>query len=128
MLFKINTSSDTPLSKQLVAQITTAIRLGQLKGGDSLPSVRGLAKELHINPSTVSKAYKTLIDQSVLISKSGLGIYINEELQDVPFPKDESALSNQMEEFVQSLISKGYLKSDIKKCISEILKNYKELS
>lgn len=128
MLFKINTSSDTPLSKQIIAQITSAIRLGQLKGGDVLPSVRGLAKELHINPSTVSKAYKSLIDQKILVSKSGLGIYINEELKKLHPQKGQTLLPDQIEEFVERLISKGYAKGEIKKLFLDILKKYKDIS
>ena len=56
----IQTSSMVPIYEQIVDQIKTLIRKGELKEGDNLPSVRVLSKELKISALTVKKAYDAL--------------------------------------------------------------------
>ena len=55
----INNSLMIPIYEQIVDQIKTQIRNGELKENDNLPSVRGLSKELKISALTVKKAYDT---------------------------------------------------------------------
>lgn len=112
MLFQVNTTSTTPLSKQLAHQIESAYQLGHLKAGEAMPSVRALAKELHINPSTVSKAYKSLIAAGLLISKSGLGIYVN-EIQNYIGPEKAEGLDKDVNSFLNESIAKGYSMEEI---------------
>ena len=60
MLIKIDFESDTPLYIQLKRQLIQGIARGQLKQGESLPSVRQLAEDIGINMHTVNKAYNLL--------------------------------------------------------------------
>ena len=50
---------------------------GTLAGGDSVPSVRDLARDLRVNPATVSKAYQHLTDAGVLEVRRGDGTYVS---------------------------------------------------
>ena len=50
---------------------------GTLAGGDSVPSVRDLARDLRVNPATVSKAYQHLADAGVLEVRRGDGTYVS---------------------------------------------------
>ena len=52
------------------------IATGELAPGDQLPSVRGLAQQLTINPNTVAKAYAELTAEGWLESRQGLGLYV----------------------------------------------------
>ncbi len=56
----INHSFMVPIYEQIVDQIKTLIRKGELKENDSLPSVRTLSKTLKISALTVKKAYDAL--------------------------------------------------------------------
>ena len=49
-----------------------------LKEGDPLPSVRTVAAEYRINPLTVLKAYQELADESLVETRRGRGMFINE--------------------------------------------------
>jgi GntR family transcriptional regulator len=60
MLIKIEPDSQIPLYLQLRRQILEGISRGDLKPGDSLPSVRQFAVDLGINLHTVNKAYSAL--------------------------------------------------------------------
>jgi GntR family transcriptional regulator len=48
-----------------------------LKEGDPLPSVRNVAAEYRVNPLTVLKGYQQLVDEGLVESKRGLGMFIN---------------------------------------------------
>src|ERR1700680_3450213 len=76
---------------QLVQQVTPALRLGQLKVGDRLPTVRDVAAQLAINPNTVLKAYRHMEMQGLLESRPGTGVFVARELRG-PSPHDQAAL------------------------------------
>lgn len=66
MLLSIEPESDIPLYLQLRNQIVDARVRGELQEGDSLPSVRQLARDLGINLHTVNKAYQVLEEEGYL--------------------------------------------------------------
>ena len=72
----IQTSSMVPIYEQIVDQIKTLIRKGELKEGDNLPSVRVLSKELKISALTVKKAYDALESEGFAVTVHGKGTYI----------------------------------------------------
>lgn len=57
---------------------------GALPAGTAVPSVRDLARELQVNPATVSKAYQRLTDAGVLAVRRGEGTYVSEAPPDLP--------------------------------------------
>lgn len=67
-------------ARPIVRQITDAVRLmistGEAEQGDVLPSVRGLAQQLGVNPNTVAKAYAELTTEGWLESRQGLGLFV----------------------------------------------------
>ena len=62
----VSNKSNRPLYEQIAIQIKTAIMNGELKEGDAIPSVRSLAKSLHISVLTVQKAYAILQDDGFM--------------------------------------------------------------
>ncbi len=50
---------------------------GVLKDGDPLPSVRTVAAEYRVNPLTVLKGYQQLVDEALVETKRGRGMFIN---------------------------------------------------
>ena len=62
MLISLDMSSDIPIYVQLRNQIVTGIGKGELKAGESLPSVRQMARDAGINNMTVNKTYQILKD------------------------------------------------------------------
>lgn len=72
----INTGSATPIYKQITDQIRLAVATGRLAVGDPLPSVRGLAETLVLNPNTVARAYSDLAREGLIESRSGRGVFI----------------------------------------------------
>ncbi|HWX55343.1 MAG TPA: GntR family transcriptional regulator [Verrucomicrobiae bacterium] len=66
-----------PIYRQLRDQVVAMILDGVLKEGDPLPSVRTVAAEYRVNPLTVLKGYQQLVDDGLVESRRGLGMFIN---------------------------------------------------
>ena len=66
-----------PIYRQLRDRVVAMILDGVLKEGDPLPSVRTVAAEYRVNPLTVLKGYQQLVDEGLVESKRGLGMFIN---------------------------------------------------
>jgi len=76
MNIQIVTSSNTPIFRQIIDQVRRLIATDQLAVGDSLPSVRQLARDLVVNANTVAKAYAELQRDGVLESQQGRGVFV----------------------------------------------------
>src|SRR5947199_954905 len=70
-------SDSQPICRQLRDRVVAMILDGVLNEGDSLPSVRNVAAEYRVNPLTVLKGYQQLVDEGLVESKRGLGMFIN---------------------------------------------------
>ncbi|MBU0492486.1 MAG: GntR family transcriptional regulator [Chloroflexi bacterium] len=68
-----------PIYAQIVEQIKHQVATGKLMPGEQLPTIRHLAVELRINPSTVARAYTELEHAGVLDTQQGRGTYIAEQ-------------------------------------------------
>ena len=66
-----------PIYRQLRDRGVHMILDGVLKGGDPLPSVRNVAAEFRVNPLTVLKGYQQLVDEQLVESKRGRGMFVN---------------------------------------------------
>ena len=65
-----------PIYRQLRDMVAAMILDGVLNEGDPLPSVRNVAAEYRVNPLTVLKGYQELVDEQLVESKRGRGMYI----------------------------------------------------
>jgi GntR family transcriptional regulator len=65
-----------PIYRQLRGRVVAMILDGLLKEGDPLPSVRTVAAETRVNPLTVLKGYQELVDQGVIETRRGLGMFV----------------------------------------------------
>ena len=66
-----------PIYRQLRDRVVAMILDGVLKEGDPLPSVRNVAAEYRVNPITVLKGYQQLVEEQLVESRRGLGMFIN---------------------------------------------------
>lgn len=66
-----------PIYRQLRDLIVAMILDGVLGEGDPLPSVRSVAAEYRVNPITVLKGYQQLVDERLVETKRGRGMFIN---------------------------------------------------
>src|SRR5918992_2404967 len=67
---------------QLVRQGRHALRLGLLRKGDQLPTVKEVVARLAINPNTVLKAYRELEHEGLVSARPGIGTFVTRTLTD----------------------------------------------
>ena len=65
-----------PIYRQLRDRVVASILDGVLKEGDPLPSVRTVAADHRVNPLTVLKGYQQLVDEGLVETKRGRGMFI----------------------------------------------------
>ncbi len=75
----ITSGSGVPSYRQIVDQVKYLVASKGLKPGDSLPSIRELARQLSVNPSTIVKAYNDLAHEGIVERRPGKGVFINDE-------------------------------------------------
>lgn len=96
----ISNNTSSPIYEQITTQIKELIINGDLKAGDSIPSVRNLARMLHISVMTVQKAYEDLQRDGYIETTVGRGSFVttcNDNLL-----KEE--LQKNMEEYLSKAI------------------------
>ena len=72
----ISNSSDKPIYEQICIQVKSLIMDGTLSAGEMLPSMRALAKDLHISVITVQRAYEDLTRDGFIETVSGKGCFV----------------------------------------------------
>ena len=78
MQIRIDNASSRPIYHQIIDQIKRDIALGRLKAGEKLPTVRQLAGQLVLNPNTISKAYRLLEQDGIIVTRPGAGAFVAE--------------------------------------------------
>jgi GntR family transcriptional regulator len=80
--FRIDGKSGVAPYQQLVQQVRQALRLGLLREGDQLPTVKEVVAQVAINPNTVLKAYRELEHTGLAAGRPGRGTFITRSLVD----------------------------------------------
>jgi len=81
-----------PPYQQLTQQVRHALRLGWLRVGDQLPTVRGVVADLAVNPNTVLKAYRELELEGLVAGRPGQGTFVVKTLADEAAVKSHASL------------------------------------
>jgi len=66
-----------PIYRQIRDRVVAMILDGVLREGDPLPSVRSVSAEYRVNPLTVLKGYQQLVDEGLVETRRGRGMFIN---------------------------------------------------
>jgi GntR family transcriptional regulator len=80
--FHLDNRSGVSPYLQIVQQVRRALRLGLLREGDQLPTVKDAVAHLAINPNTVLKAYRELEHAGLVEARPGVGTFVTKTLRD----------------------------------------------
>ena len=72
----ISNNRDKPIYEQIVSQVKNMIMSGELNAGENLPSMRALAKSIHVSVITVQRAYEELQRDGFIETEIGRGTYV----------------------------------------------------
>ncbi len=96
----ISNSSQDPIYVQIRKQLSQLILNGGLKGGDQLPSIRNLAKELQISVITTKRAYEELEKEGYIETVAGKGTYVSRKNNELLKEQRLRLLESKAEEIV----------------------------
>ena len=78
----LSSVSDRPIYEQITSQIKEMIMKGELKAGESMPSMRKLAKDLHVSVITSQRAYDDLAKDGFIVTVPAKGTFVSAGNQD----------------------------------------------
>lgn len=117
----INNSSMVPIYEQIMDQIKTLIRDGELKENDVLPSVRSLSKDLKISALTVKKAYDNLESEGFTVTVHGKGTYVAAANPELLLEEQKKEVEADLEMAIQKGRRFGISDEDIRSLFELIL-------
>ena len=122
---QITTGSKVPIYRQVIDQLRASIAVGQMSVGDPLPSVRGLATELVVNPNTIAKAYSALVRDGVIESQQGRGYFVAQQRAIFTKRERQRRFDEIIGPFVAEAATLGFDQSQI---VAEVKKHFQKLA
>lgn len=107
MKILINNHTTKPIYGQITEQIKALIMSGELKAGEALPSIRSMAKSLHISVLTVQKAYDSLQSDGFIETTAGKGCFVSAQNQDFYIEEQQKKLEAHFTEAIEIARSSG---------------------
>ncbi len=125
MFIQIEPASDIPIYTQLTNQLIELIARGELKAGNTLPSVRSLAADLGMNMHTVNKAYHGLEKKGIIQIVPKSGAIINHLSQDGILESHRERVLEELKPIIAEAIVLGMKTEEIHTLTSSIISNFK---
>jgi GntR family transcriptional regulator len=122
----IEPTDPRPIWRQIEEGVQHLVASGTLAAGTPVPSVRDLARELQINPATVSKAYQRLTDAGVLCVRRGDGTYVAEAPPALPQETRERKLRDGAVRYAGLAVTLGGVEEEAVAFLREAWKSLKD--
>ncbi|MEK6452700.1 GntR family transcriptional regulator [Caldifermentibacillus hisashii] len=113
----ISNSANEPIYLQIINQIKSQILTGDLKEGQSLPSIRSLAKELEISVITTKRAYDELEIDGFIVTVAGKGSYVAPVNTDILKEKKMKMVEQKLSETITEAKLIGMSLEELKKIL-----------
>lgn len=109
----ISNASSDPIYMQILTQIRQSILSGELVAGDSLPSIRQLAKDLQVSVITTKRVYEELEKEKLIDSVVGKGCFVSGANQDFIREQRLKRLEEKMLEIIRESKELSMTKQDV---------------
>lgn len=113
MRFQCDTTSRTPIYRQIIDQVRQAVAQRRMLPGERLPSVRQLSRELVVNPNTVARAYSELEREGTLITQQGRGVFVAEPRIDLTKKARKKLLGEQLDRLLVEAVHLGFTSEEL---------------
>ncbi|QOR35296.1 GntR family transcriptional regulator [Clostridium sp. 'deep sea'] len=125
MYIELNLDSEVALYQQLKNSIIEAIAKGELKPGDTLPSMRQLASQLSVNTLTVNKAYNQLKIAKFLVINRRKNVVVNDKEQFKATAKELKDISEQLKPIIAEVIARDINLKEFEQVYKNIISSIK---
>ncbi len=111
-------NENLPIYIQIMNLIKGKMTSGEISGGDKLPSVRELSKELKVNPNTIQRTYQELEREDLVFTQRGMGTFVTEDTEIIKELK-KSMATDVVNGFLMEMKKLGFNSNEIMDIISE---------
>ena len=121
VLIQVDYNSSEPITRQVVAQVKWLVVSGKLRPGDQLPSIRELARDLKINPTTVTRIYTELAHAGIITLRQGQGAFVAVDEARASLPKAEvrRRVSRLARAMLVEALRQGLSQDDINRIVAD---------
>ncbi len=121
MKLVIDLSRPEPAWQQLVQGVLDHLAAGRLEAGAKLPSVRGMAQSVRLNPNTVARAYRELEVLGAVEGRQGRGVFVTEAGPRVARTERGGALEDDIRAAIQRAHEAGLDEARIRTVVEDVL-------
>jgi DNA-binding transcriptional regulator YhcF (GntR family) len=111
-------NENLPIYIQIMNLVKGKMVSGEINGGDKLPSVRELSKELKVNPNTIQRTYQELEREGLVFTQRGMGTFAAEDKEIIKELK-KSMAADVVNGFLMEMKKLGFSPNEIMDIISE---------
>ena len=119
VVYAVSLNSPIAVYVQIENQVRFAIASGNIKAGDTLPSVREMSSILDINPNTVTKAYRDLELMGLVQTRRGVGVTVAPEAAKKCAAETKRMVLDHLRDAVAECLASGISVTDIKKAAAK---------
>lgn len=116
----LSSNSDKPIYEQIVSQIKQQIMSGELKAGEAMPSMRKLAKDLHVSVITTQRAYDDLSRDGFIITIPAKGTFVSSQNQDFIREENRRKIESLLTQAAELAKENGISKEELKRLLDVI--------
>lgn len=113
----LSSSSSRPIYEQIIVQIKEMIMNGELKVNDSLPSMRKLAKDLHVSIITTQRAYDELSKDGFIHVIPAKGAFVSEQNKDFIREENLRRVEKQLQDACLIAKQSGITENELEKLL-----------
>ena len=114
----ITNSGGVPIYEQIASQIKGLILSGELKEGDSLPSMRALAQDLRVSIITTKRSYEILEAEGLIESYTGRGSFVSAQNPELLREQNLRSIEVKLTEAVDIAKRSGVDKAELTEILS----------
>lgn len=103
----ISSNTSKPIYEQITSQVKAMIMSGELQTGDAIPSMRSLAKSIHVSVITVQKAYEDLQRDGFIETTVGRGSFVSAQNKDFYQEEQQRQIEDHLQEAADIARSSG---------------------
>lgn len=116
----LSSNSDKPIYEQIVSQIKQQIMSGELKAGEAMPSMRKLAKDLHVSVITTQRAYDDLSRDGFIVTIPAKGTFVSSQNQDFIREENRRKVESLLTQAAELAKENGISKEELKRLLDVI--------
>jgi GntR family transcriptional regulator len=124
MQLQVDTTSRTPIYRQLAQQIRESIARGKLRVDQRLPSVRELSRTLVVNPNTIARVYTELEREGLLNTRPGLGVFVAQVKADLTKKARRERLAELVDQLLTEAVNFGFSAEEVMTFLESRIEQY----